>query len=305
MKKYLIFATIVAMVFVGCKKNTTAPPKKPADNRVAAQFSGKIIKDDGKTTTRVTNNSWDKGDAVGVYVFKEGSRANSGLLCSNYKFSAVSQSGKLEEVTGLIYFPTGGEKVDFIAYHPYHSNPNMGTQWITFGEKIPLKEMECLWTSANGQSEASPLIDFEFKRLQSSFKIELRETSEHSYSAGTDITITGLPYKAIFDVVKGTLVASTEKSNIGSFEKLSFNQLYCVPPHESKTYTQRRISVSTKKGEVLTAPVEFDFESGKTHVITIFLGKDGYKLSVESTVVPFEDGGFIELKPTQLINNRY
>ncbi|CDN32230.1 hypothetical protein BN938_2157 [Mucinivorans hirudinis] len=293
------------MVFVGCKKNTTAPPKKPADNRVAAKFSGNILKNEVKTTTRVTGNTWDQGDEVGMFAFKEGSRANSGLLCSNYKFNA-KKNGELEEVTGLMYFPSGGEKVDFIAYHPYHSNLNLGTpsQWITFKPEHPLNKMECLWASANGQSEASPKVNFEFKRLQSSVTFILKATSEHEYTVDSDITLTDMPYKAFFDVVKGTLVASTETSGISDLKGLKYNRLYYLPPHEAKKHTTRSIVVTTREKKALSVPIKFDFESGKTHIITVFLGKDGYKLSLESTVVPFEDSGEITLKPIGLINNK-
>ncbi|CDN32226.1 hypothetical protein BN938_2153 [Mucinivorans hirudinis] len=288
------------MVFVGCKKNTTAPPKDPTKKPVAAKFGGKILTNDVKATTRVTeDNKWEAGDFIGIYMVKEGSRLTKDVKLANYKFQS-NDKGAFEEITGAIYFPSGGEKVDFVAYHPFNSSlsQTQHTQFVEFGPQYSLKDMECLWASATGRSEESPEVNFEFKRLQSSARIIIVHGREVDKPSSATITLTSMPVKAVLDAVDGTLEVRDDVADL----VIKDNQLYYFPPHKAENFKLRSmiIEVGAKK---VVAPLEIDFESGKTHKISVFLSEDGHKADVIATLEPFERSQ-ITLKPTMRVEKK-
>ena len=297
MKKYLIFATIVAMVFVGCKKNTTAPPKKPADNRVAAQLSGKILKDDVKTTTRVTyDGQWEGAEKIGIFMLPSGSKEIATSFTNNSKFSC-SKTGAMTPEGEKIYFPSNDTEVDFIAYHPHNTefnSKNVGflpTTPVNFSEQKDLTALEFLWSFVPKQSAKSPAIQFPFRRLQSSMQIVLVSNARYisdEVLKGTKITIEAFPVMATFDVMNGALINPKGPIDL----QLERNLVY-LPPHTNENFSNRKIVVEMPyKGKTLSyiAPITFEMVAGKTHKVTIKLGDESGELAVSSTIEPWWAG---------------
>ena len=294
MKKYLIFATLVAMVFVGCKKNTTAPPKKPADNRVATQFSGKILKDDVKTTTRVTTDgNWEGTENVGIYMLPTGSRKSGTAVASNHKFLA-SKDGDLTPIGQNMYFPAGKTKVDFIAYHPYSTalNKERHVLEVDFSDQSNFSRLEILWAVVPEQNHEKPSVLLIFKRLQSSIKIELVSNTKYISNAlvkRAKIKVTNVPTLAKFDIMKGTIEDPSEPLDL----LLSSSRLVYLPPHTKEGFKDRKIIVELPYGGKtlrFTTPITFDMVAGKTHLVTLGLGDTTGELAVSSTIEPWWQG---------------
>lgn len=74
--------------------------------------------------TRATDNNWDPGDLIGIYMLKSGSNLTaSNLLHQNEKYTTEG-SGNFAPASDAvdIKFPDNGAKVDFISYYPYKNN---------------------------------------------------------------------------------------------------------------------------------------------------------------------------------------
>ncbi|CDN32236.1 hypothetical protein BN938_2163 [Mucinivorans hirudinis] len=296
MKKYLIFATLVAMVFVGCKKNTTAPPKKPADNRVEAQFSGKIIKDDVKTTTRVTSDGrWHGSELIGVYMLSTESREIGAVLVHNSKTAITRGTNRLRYLDSPIFFPANNTEVDFIAYYPYStalSDKKRSAIPADFSNQGNLENLEFLWAFVPKQSSKSPRIHFPFRRLQSSINIELVSNSKHITAElikKAKIKITQVPVYAVFDIMKGAIEHPAEATDLLVNKN---NPVTYLPPHTNEKFKDRKIIVEIPyedKTLRFTAPITFDVVAGKTHLVTLGLG-DLNEVSVSSTIEPWWRG---------------
>ena len=307
MKKYLIFATLVAMVFVGCKKNTTAPPKKPTEKPVAAKFSGNISKGDVTTTTitrvGLISNKWDNRgtDEVGVSMFAEGSeRTADKLLADNIPYKVSGDGHFSPKSEDVIYFPPKN-KVGFIAYHPY--NPKVTatnhTVDILFSNQTlgNLHKMECLWATVTGQSNMESAVNFNFKRAQGLIHITI-DAGSTGYPTLTDweVTLEKVPTLGTFNVKTGILSLPSDPkpasvkldiyrvTGLGS-RVASYAWYAQLPPHQNTQFGDRRIRVTTPdKKHTYIVPLKENVEAGKRRSIKIALQKFGGSKIVSSSI---------------------
>ncbi|CDN32235.1 hypothetical protein BN938_2162 [Mucinivorans hirudinis] len=308
MKKYLIFATIVAMVFVGCKKNTTAPPKKPTEKPVAAKFSGNISKGsilEGNVTTTISTRvsergEWEAKDKIGVFMFaNEQERNETNVLTKNAKYEFLStQSLTTDEGTvngaifganleNTIYFPAK-KKVDFIAYFPYIEDMSPTVRLITADFSEPEKKNAAAegfyWAEAIGQSEESPNVKFTFKRVQSLVNINLSSVTESIKAAdleGATFKLIGVPTIGVFDIIEGKIKIPENKHQPRSVTYTGYS--IHLPPHTNERYGNRWIEVTLKNQRVYTVPLKINIVSGRSHWIAIKI-QDDVNATIESSI---------------------
>ena len=302
MKKYLIFATLVAMVFVGCKKNTTAPPKKPTEKPVAAKFSGNILKGsilEGNVTatvsTRVSEEGkWEAKDQIGVFMFSNGKERNeANVLKSNalHKYQNIlsvpdpTDKGKRIEVVQFgssfedaIYIPAK-TKVDFVAYFPYikDMSPTAKTIKADFSnpDKMALETEGFYWAEAIGQIAESPNIKFEFKRAHGGLTVELSSATERVKATdleGATFNLLGVPTIGSFDIMTGKIFFRTDVTQpaVVNFTKRRIN----LPPHTNEKYGSRVLEIILRNGRIYAVPIKVDIEAGMNHRIGVKIQDD-------------------------------
>lgn len=103
-------------------------------------------------TTRVTNDTWETGDAIGI----SGKSGNIEYTNRQYDFSKGSSFIPAGEV---IYY-INKETVKFSAYHPF--NETGGAFEVNVSNQNESKNFDYLYATAEG-SEAAPLLDFKFR----------------------------------------------------------------------------------------------------------------------------------------------
>src|SRR5690554_2884618 len=71
-------------------------------------------------TTRATNTTWHKSDQVGIYMKDAGKSLIENTLHNNAKYINPSGNSSFTAASesDALYFPSTGNKVDFIAYYP-------------------------------------------------------------------------------------------------------------------------------------------------------------------------------------------
>ncbi|CDN32228.1 hypothetical protein BN938_2155 [Mucinivorans hirudinis] len=295
MKKYLIFATLVAMVFVGCKKNTTAPPKKPTEKPVAAKFSGNILKSDVTTITTktVTGPGWrlDGYGKVGVSMFPEVSERNAdNVLADNIPYS-ISSDGDFKEIENAIYFPKT-KKVDFVAYYPFSdkvsaANPVLEVDFSDQSTPILLGNTECFWADITGQTSTNSTLNFNFKRAQGLFVVRVDEgSSGHERYTKWIFSLENMPTRGLFDVKAGkisipeklrsaSIKVRSYTFNIGRYPNTTIGDYYTIaniPPHQNAQFGSRFIRLTSPDGETTyDIPFKEDVEAGKQYDIKIEL----------------------------------
>jgi hypothetical protein len=130
-KFYLAAALIAATVMTSCSNDDEAVN---GNERVEVKFSSAQASVD----TRVTDNQWDGGEHIGIYMLKGNYALTSGNISEGvsnreYKNGAAAQqaTASFTPESDIIYYPANQSgsvvKVKFIAYYPYEAVLNGST----------------------------------------------------------------------------------------------------------------------------------------------------------------------------------
>ena len=122
MKKYFLFLVVAAIAttlsLTSCSQDDDV--KVPAD-KGAVKFSSNIT--DLNPALRAAGNSWDKDDAIGVYMLESAStNVVNGMENIEYSTSTNGANGTFTATDAVIYFPFNGDKVRFMSYYPYNED---------------------------------------------------------------------------------------------------------------------------------------------------------------------------------------
>ena len=159
--KYLLLFIGFA-IFASCSKSDV-------DNEVVADskeanFSAAI----GEFNTRVTNDSWDKGDAIGVFALIPQSDPTA-VYEEKYNVQYVTIGGdkfSSADAAGKINFPNEG-RLDFAAYYPWQEK-------ITNFEYNIVAGTDPLYSNnAKSKSKDTPNVDLEFHHMLSKLVLNI------------------------------------------------------------------------------------------------------------------------------------
>ena len=122
MKKYFLFLVVAAIAttlsLTSCSQDDDV--KVPTDKGVV-KFSSNIT--DLNPALRAAGNSWDKDDAIGVYMLEsETSTVVGGMANVEYTTSTNGTSGTFTAKGAAIYFPLNGDQVRFMSYYPHNGD---------------------------------------------------------------------------------------------------------------------------------------------------------------------------------------
>ena len=103
------------VILAACNKEADQPYQ---ELELPVSFNSLVF---GDARTRVTGDSWDSGDTIGVYAIKaETELQEQNIVYNNYSFSTTG-TGSFYHDNDPIYYPDDGSAIDFIAYYPYKS----------------------------------------------------------------------------------------------------------------------------------------------------------------------------------------
>ena len=159
-----------------------------------ANFSGKI----GELQTRVTDNSWENGDAIGIYALNAGAELSEVAIFdgkSNVKYTTDAE-GNFTAAAAPINFPNDGD-LDFVAYYPYTSPITDYKYSIDVTTQSDFAAIDLLYSdNAKQHNKANPNVDLVFNHMLSKLvlNVELGEnlTSLQGLTAGiNDVVVDG------------------------------------------------------------------------------------------------------------------
>lgn len=114
---FFLLAFVVMLVFVNCSKENSIDQEIGKEVKVTASL--KCLSSDRNVSTRVTNKSFEKDDAIGLFMINSGVALDQSALAINVKYTCDGSEVFSNPTQDKIYFPFNREKVDFISYYPY------------------------------------------------------------------------------------------------------------------------------------------------------------------------------------------
>ena len=177
-----------------------------------ANFSGKI----GELQTRVTDNSWENGDAIGIYALNAGAELSEVAIFdgkSNVKYTTDAE-GNFTAAAAPINFPNDGD-LDFVAYYPYTSPITDYKYSIDVTTQSDFAAIDLLYSdNAKQHNKANPNVDLVFNHMLSKLvlNVELGEnlTSLQGLTAG----INNVVVDGSLALVDGTVTTGTTRKDI-------------------------------------------------------------------------------------------
>ena len=133
------------------------------DHKLNAQFTA------GIASSRVTGNSWDKEDVIGIYAVNSGQElADDAIYKGNSKYTTVSEAGTGDfspaSDNDAIIFEKEGNKLDFIAYYPYQATVTDYKLAIDVSDQSKLSKIDYLYSNnAKGHNRENKEVPLQFK----------------------------------------------------------------------------------------------------------------------------------------------
>ncbi len=155
--------------------------------------------------TRVSGQSWESTDAIGVTIFKRGEDFPSGDDV-NIKYVPEAAGASVDfnaaEADKALYFPHKYGTMDFIAYYPYGADVNLSAYTLD-GENT-----EVLFAFTEDAVKGKP-VALQFKSPYSQIKVNL-ESSDGSIKSfdGAQITLKDVVIQGAYDIL-------SSESNLG------------------------------------------------------------------------------------------
>ena len=292
-----ILAGIAGMIFLsGCSKMETQSEGLPI--RISASLN---------VYTRATDNSFEQGDALGLYLVKwtsgtPGILQGTGNYGDNLSFSLTS-SGWQTSTTAK--YPQDGEKLDFYAYHPYVSSSALDGEGYRVHrtatdqrQESAYKGSDLLMASASGVSAGTSAVHLQFSHMLSKMEIELKAGEGLTLEELTEaaITIKGvktsgkvhLSSKAYqTDETKEDVIAHGTFSLAAGGEKLTGVSAIVYPQEIASGAELIEIGLGEEK-YLFTTTKPITLQAGYKSIFTITLSRNS--LSVETGVTDWTEG---------------
>lgn len=271
----------------GDKPTMPETPSKPEKLQI------KINANPGNT--RVTDNKFDNGDRVGIFVVNYDSETPGSLSLSGNHVDnmAFSYSGSWTSATP-IYWKDDKTHADFYLYYPYsESLPSVYA--IPFEVKADqsseqnYKASEFMTGKTINATPSESAVNITANHLMSQANIYLEPasgfTTESLASANVAVRINGALTHISANLATGEISVSGDAASI---VPLKADNMYkaLIPP---QTIAEGNLITVTVDGRDFNLRKAFKFESGKIHKFTVALSKTSNGVNVD--IAPWENDG--------------
>lgn len=197
----------MGLIFLSCEGETIDPDSgdRPLSLRATIE----------ETQTGATDNLWENGDAIGIYMVKSGTSLDESALKNNAKYvtSGTSQFEPAREEDEIV-FPIDGSSVDFIGYFPYNDSITNNTYPVDVSSQGNLSAIDLMYSdNAKNNHSQNTDVDMTFSHQLSKIVLNISHPGTSDLS-NLSVTVTGAATKADFDLATGTLSNLREPSNI-------------------------------------------------------------------------------------------
>lgn len=285
MKKNFIFLTALASLFISCDElpNNVEPQDEQIPIRIAMS-----------PLTKVSNDLFEEGDMVGLYVSNYNNSSPSTLLTTgnhvdNAKFT---NSGSKWNPDEALFWKDSSTPADLYAYYPYAEITDVNAHNFSVAlDQSTLEKYESsyfLWGKVGNQLPTESPISIQTNHLMSSLSVYLtygenfKEDEIALYNV-SDIRIS-VKTTAAIDLATGSITATGNKQNITPYKNGDCYQAIVVP----QTVSTGVISVTVND---VSYPLDYDITllPNTKHTLNVILNKE--KLSSDFS---FSIGGWEE-----------
>ncbi len=227
MKKQVLFNAAAAAMLVtmatACSNDYSGPDYEGSRLKVTGQIS--------PLSSRVSNTTWDDGDAIGIHSADLSTNVN-------VKYNA-SVDGTFTPASTKIYI-LGSEEVEFFAYYPYNAGVTSSNPVISF-DAAAGDNVDFMWASAKA-SRDNAQVNFLFTHKMTKLNFMITDTT---IPDGTTVTVTlaDVPTKGEFDTTDGS-VKGTGTGTITVEGQLGANLSFILVPSENTNTNSYNLTIN-------------------------------------------------------------
>lgn len=163
--------------------------------------------------SRVSGNTWNANDEVGIYMMNAGSGIEA-ATAQNKKYIAQT-NGTLTAAPGNgIYLPESGN-VDFIAYYPYTTSVSGNKLAVNVSDQSNPAAIDLIYSNGTKGIEATSATTVDLAFTHQLTKITLNVTKDATVEtlSGLGVTMKGISTEGEFNLADGTLTATAGTNN--------------------------------------------------------------------------------------------
>ena len=261
MKKTLLLGLTVGLALSGCKNEVSDITNNTAGTVVS--FTSSIIK------SRATDNNWDAGDEIGVYM--QNADDASTYLNTNVKYanSDENKNGFTSEMP--ITYPGGDVTlVNFMAVYPYNENVTDGNYTFTLGDN--LSDNDIMYASSPLVEAGTENVDLTFKHKLSKIVLNIKDENGNPLN-GAAVSIDKQCKEGVLNMSDGTVTAKEAaeyKSSLKFVDKTNGQYETIILPDEARE--GRIILITTSDNKIYRCPIDnISFDSSKRYTFPVVL----------------------------------
>lgn len=221
--------------------------------------------------SRVSGNSWNANDEVGIFMTPNGSEIASATV-ANKKYLAQTNGSLVAAPGEGIYLPATG-KVDFIAYYPYSNALSGNVMDVNVADQSKPGAIDLLYSNETKGVEAANGKTIALKFVRKMSKLTLNMTKDETIESfeGLKVEMKGIATEGKFDLANGTVKATDGKNtqavamNIGNVEAHTAMATAIILPTAAATDQTKMDLTFTLAGKTFTHSIAdlTAFEAGK------------------------------------------
>lgn len=199
------FALIICLALYSCE-GTDIGQEKGKPVKLSAEIE--------KTKTRAYNDTWEPGDAIGVYTKNAGESLATAALDENVKY-VTNGTSNFEPASGGIVFPPDGTAIDFISYYPYQEEIIGFIFPVDVSDQSSQPDIDLLYSeNATNASTGNPEVRLTFSHCLCKIVLNIEHENPSADLSELTVILANTPTKANFSLVNGTLGSATGTGNI-------------------------------------------------------------------------------------------
>lgn len=163
--------------------------------------------------SRVSGNTWNANDEVGIYMMNAGSGIEA-ATAQNKKYIAQT-NGTLTAAPGNgIYLPESGN-VDFIAYYPYTTSVSGNKLAVNVSDQSNPAAIDLIYSNGTKEVAATTATTIKLEFTHQLTKVTLNVTKDETIETlnGLGVNIKGISTEGEFNLADGTLTATAGTNN--------------------------------------------------------------------------------------------
>lgn len=206
--KQKLFILMMGFLLFACEGEEINPTGMGTAIRLTAQIEG--------MRTRLSGSTWEKGDAIGVYMKLNNAPLDSSAPEQNVRYIYDAETGqfKAKNDKETIFFPFTGETVDFIGYYPFREIVSGFTIPIDLSVQSKQSAIDLMYAdnvTNVSQSNSEVVMSFSHQLSRIVFQVEHYRGIELE---DLSVIITDVPTTGSFDLTSGSLTVEAATTDV-------------------------------------------------------------------------------------------